>query len=145
MPMERVLDTATLVITRMVDPPGLAAFGDLASEHAVQFARALRDAAAESPESNLRLDCAGLDTVSVEGLNAVADAAADLSRTGRTLIVFNLSPYFHRIFRLTGWDETPGLVLDGADEPPASDAPGPQRQRTRRALPAVDGSSDAVA
>jgi anti-anti-sigma factor len=140
--MQRVVDTATLVVTRTDNPPGLAVYGDLGSEHAVQFARALSDAAARSPEAGVCLDCAGLDTVSVEGLHAVADAAADLSRTGRTLTVFNLSPYFHRIFRLTGWDETPGLVLDEPAEPPTRGRPRQPQQHPRSP---ADGSSGAVA
>jgi anti-anti-sigma factor len=112
--MQRVVDTATLVVTRLDSIPGLALYGDLGAEHAASFARVLRQAAADHPRADLSLDCARLDTVSVEGLRAVADFAAELARAGRTLTLRNLSPYFHRTFRLTGWDETPGLILDGA-------------------------------
>lgn len=113
--MQHVSDTASFRAVRTDDPPGLAIRGDLGPEHAVRLAGALRVAAAAAP-GNLCLDCEGLDTVSVEGLRAMMDAAADLSRLGRSLTVRRLSPYFLRIFRLAGWDQTPGLVL----EPPVA-------------------------
>jgi hypothetical protein len=46
----------------------------------------------------------------------VVDAALALAQGDRTLIVHSLSPYFHRIFRLAQWDDTPGLVFDGPPE-----------------------------
>jgi len=125
--MQRVVDTATLVVTRLDNGPGLAVYGDLGAEHAASFARALREAAADNPGADLCLDCARLDTVSVEALRAVADAAAELAREGRTLTLRHLSPYFQRIFRLTGWDETPGLILDS----PGLRAWFPVRRRAR--------------
>lgn len=109
--MQFVSDTASFQAVRTQDPPGLAIRGDLAPEHAVRFAAALRRAAAEVT-GNLWLDCEGLDTVSVEGLRVMMDAAAELSAAGRSLTVRRLSPYFLRIFRLAGWDQTPGLVLE---------------------------------
>lgn len=109
--MQQVPDTASFRTTRTNDPPGLAIQGDLGPEHAARFAAALRVAAAAVP-GNLRLDCEALDTVSVEGLRVLMDAAAELARAGRSLTVRGLSPYFLRIFRLAGWDQTPGLVLD---------------------------------
>ena len=109
--MQRVSDTGALVVIPMDDPPGIAVRGDLGSDHVNRFARALRESATEHTEGGLYLDCAGLHTVSIDGLRAVMDAAVDLSHGGRTLTVQSLSPYFHRIFRLAGWDETPGLIL----------------------------------
>jgi anti-anti-sigma factor len=109
--MQHISDTASFQAVSTQDPPGLAISGDLAPEHAVRFAEALRRAAAEVT-GNLWLDCAGLDTVSVEGLRVMMDAATELSSAGRSLTVRRLSPYFLRIFRLAGWDQTPGLVLE---------------------------------
>ena len=109
--MQHVPDTAAFLATRTDDPPGLAVQGDLGPEHAARFARALRGAAADVA-GTVYLDCEGLDTVSVEGLRTMMDAATELARTGRSLTVRRLSPYFLRIFRLAGWDQTPGLVLE---------------------------------
>ena len=109
--MQHVPDTASFRAIRTDEPPGLAIRGDLAPEHAARFAYALRGAAADVA-GNLFLDCDGLDTVSVEGLRVMMDAAAELARAGRSLTVRRLSPYFLRIFRLAGWDQTPGLVLE---------------------------------
>jgi anti-anti-sigma regulatory factor len=109
--LQHVPDTASFRVARTDDPPGLAIQGDLGTEHTARFARALRAAAADVA-GNVHLDCEGLDTVSVEGLRAMMDAAAELARAGRSLTVRRLSPYFLRIFRLAGWDQTPGLVLE---------------------------------
>ena len=116
--MQQVPDTASFRLTRTDDPPGLAIRGDLGPEHTARFARALRGAAADVT-GNVHLDCEGLDTVSVEGLRAMMDVATELARAGRSLTVRRLSPYFLRIFRLAGWDQTPGLVLEplGVSEP----------------------------
>lgn len=123
--MQQVPDTASFRLTRTDEPPGLAIRGDLGPEHTARFARALRGAAADVA-GNVYLDCEGLDTVSVEGLRAMMDAAAELAHLGRSLTVRRLSPYFLRIFRLAGWDQTPGLVLEAlaAAEPGRAKRPG---------------------
>jgi anti-anti-sigma factor len=125
--MQHLPDTASFGLARTDDPPGLAVRGDLGAEHTARFARALRAAAADVT-GNVYLDCEGLDTVSVEGLRAMMDAAAELSRFGRSLTVRRLSPYFLRIFRLAGWDQTPGLVFEAlaATDPGRAQRPGPR-------------------
>jgi anti-anti-sigma factor len=148
--MQQVPDTPAFRAMRTDDPPGLAIQGDLGAEHAARFARALRGAAADVA-GNVYLDCDGLDTVSVEGLRAMMDAAAELARAGRNLTVRRLSPYFLRIFRLAGWDQTPGLVLDlealAAAELGNSDLARARRPRLRRGErpDAPDGRRGAVA
>lgn len=124
--MQHLPDTASFRLTRTDDPPGLAVRGDLGAEQTARFARALRGAAADV-SGNVYLDCEGLDTVSVEGLRAMMDAAAELSRVGRNLTVRRLSPYFLRIFRLAGWDQTPGLVFEAfaGTETSRAKRPGP--------------------
>jgi len=74
--MQHVPDTASFRLTHTDEPPGLAIRGDLGPEHTARFARALRCAAADG-DGNVYLDCEGLDTVSVEGLRAMMDAAAE--------------------------------------------------------------------
>jgi len=125
--MQHVPDTASFRLTHTDEPPGLAIRGDLGPEHTARFARALRCAAADVT-GNVYLDCEGLDTVSVEGLRAMMDAAAELAHFGRSLTVRRLSPYFLRIFRLAGWDQTPGLVLEAL----AAAEPGRAKRSGRR-------------
>jgi anti-anti-sigma factor len=113
--MHKVVDTGDLVVLRTEEPPGLTIRGDLEAQHVRLFSEALRTTVTEQ-EGDVYLDCGGLQVISLEGLRAVVDAAIALSHGDRTLIVHSLSPYFHRIFRLAQWDDTPGLVLDGPPE-----------------------------
>ena|SRR6266567_9579450 len=115
--MQHIPDTGTFTVTCTNDPPGVAVRGDFGSACVDRFVKALRDAAIEHPQGGLSMDCAQLHTVSIEGLHAILDVAVDLSLVGRTLTVRRLSPYFHRIFRLAGWDATAGLILDLPADP----------------------------
>ena len=113
--MRKMVDTGDLVVLRTEQPPGLTVRGDLEPRHVRQFSEALRATATEQ-DGDVYLDCGGLQVISLEGLRAVVDAALALAQGDRTLIVHSLSPYFHRIFRLAQWDDTPGLVFDGPPE-----------------------------
>ena len=113
--MRKVVDTGDLVVLRTEQPPGLTVRGDLEPRYVRLFSEALRTTATEQ-DGDVYLDCGGLQVISLEGLRAVVDAAIDLSQGDRTLIVHSLSPYFHSIFRLAQWDDTPGLVLNGPPE-----------------------------
>ncbi len=146
--MQQVSDPASFRAVRTDDPPGLAIRGDLGPAHASRFAGALRVVAADVP-GNVYLDCEGLDIVSVEGLRVMMDTATELSLAGRSLTVHRLSPYFLRIFRLAGWDQTPGLVLDALGSAELSNAAlaRARRPRLRRSdrPDAADGMRGAVA
>lgn len=150
--MQHVSDPASFRAVRLDDPPGLAIRGDLGPAHAVRFAGALRGVAAEVA-GTVYLDCEGLDTVSVEGLRVMMDTATELAKADRNLTVRRLSPYFLRIFRLAGWDQTPGLVLEalGVAEAELSNAAlaRARRPRLRRQdldrPDAADGMHGAVA
>jgi anti-anti-sigma regulatory factor len=60
------------------------------------------------PESDLHLDLGELEFIDVAGVRAIVRAAAGLT-PGRRLIIERLAPGLRKVFKIVGWDRTPGL------------------------------------
>jgi anti-anti-sigma factor len=107
-----VLDRFPLVLVRMADPPGIAARGDVDLSGVGPLTVALERVAAEC-SGDVVLECSGLEFVGIEALRALVEMSRAFFNNGRRLVLQDLSPHYARVFTLTGWDQTPGLVLRG--------------------------------
>ncbi|WP_447002209.1 MEDS domain-containing protein [Saccharothrix isguenensis] len=66
--------------------------------------------AAVDGSGDLVVDVSATEFIDIAGVRALADTAARLGGD-RTLRVEHLAPALREVFRLVGWDRTPGLVL----------------------------------
>jgi anti-anti-sigma regulatory factor len=64
---------------------------------------------------DLYVDCRALNYACLDALRALVAAAQAVADDDRRLVLVGLSPYFVEVFRVTGWDDTPGLVFSGTE------------------------------
>jgi anti-anti-sigma regulatory factor len=70
------------------------------------------DRAVRWPDRDITLDLGGLQFIDVAGVRAIVRAAATLEPP-RRLQVVRLAPTLRKVIGIIGWDQTPGLQLDG--------------------------------
>jgi len=99
-----------LRISRTLDPPGLSLTGDIDASNVDTVSRWLDDAIARGGDVHIELG--GLLFCDVGGMRAMVSAAARLGH-GRRLVLHGMPAELRRVMRVVGWDEVPGLVVDG--------------------------------
>ncbi|HEX6678253.1 MAG TPA: STAS domain-containing protein [Actinomycetes bacterium] len=92
-------------------PPGLCLEGEIDASNILDLAAALT--IATTTLHVIHLDVARLESIDLAGVNLLARTARSLP-PGGALVLHALSSHLRRVVRLAGWDQTPGLRLDGA-------------------------------
>ncbi|MFD0688243.1 STAS domain-containing protein [Actinomadura fibrosa] len=111
------LDSALLRIASGTGSSWLRVTGDVDVSNAPALTRALHAVRDRTP-GDLHADLGGVEFIDVAGLRALIDGADDLAEDGRLLVLHSVPPHIDRLFRLIGWDETPGLLLHCAARTP---------------------------
>jgi len=99
-------------ITHTVEPYGLRIEGEIDRANNAAFATAL--AAVVNTDADVYLDLAALQFIDVAGLRLLMDTAKQLA-DGQYLVLHRPAPYLRRIMALVGWDQIPGIRIDGDD------------------------------
>jgi len=100
-------DDQRLRILPTYTPRGLRAVGTVDVLTVGALAGTLA-AACRWAERDLHLDLAELEFIDVAGVRAIVRSARELAPE-RRLVVHGLAPRLRRVFRIVGWDRTPGL------------------------------------
>jgi anti-anti-sigma factor len=104
------LDTPLLHIASASSSPWLRMAGEIDVSNAPDVGAALHAAQARVP-GDLHVDLAAVAFMDVAGLRAFNLAARDLHEHGRMLVLHAVPAHLDRLFRLIGWDVTPGLAI----------------------------------
>ena len=99
-----------LRISRTLSPPGLSLTGDIDASNVDTVSRWLDDAIARGGDVHVELG--GLLFCDAGGMRALVSAATRLGH-GRRLVLHGMPAELRRVMRVVGWDEAPGLVVDG--------------------------------
>jgi ABC-type transporter Mla MlaB component len=100
-----------LRITPCLRPPGLRLEGEIDASNILDLAAALT--IATTTLQVIHLDVARLESIDLAGVSLLARTARSLP-PGGALVLHALPSHLHRVVRLAGWDQTPGLRLGGA-------------------------------
>ena len=106
-------DDGILRITRTFQPPGLRIEGEVDATTAGELERVLA-AAASRGHGDVHVDLSCLEFIDLGGLRALV-ATADGLEGARSLVLRGVRPHLRRLIRLVGWEDTPGLVLEGGE------------------------------
>lgn len=103
-------DTALLRVAAASSSPRLLMTGEIDVSNAREVTRALH-AVQDRVPGDVHVDLAGVDFIDVAGLRALTLAARDLNARDRMLVLHAVSSHIDRLFRLIGWNATPGLQI----------------------------------
>ncbi|TDD83389.1 STAS domain-containing protein [Actinomadura rubrisoli] len=104
------VDTALLRVAGGTGSPWLRVSGDVDVSNAVELTRALH-AAEERAAGDVHVDLSQIAFIDVAGLRAITQAARVLRESGHLLVLHSVSTHIDKLFRLIGWDATPGLLV----------------------------------
>ncbi|MFG2091410.1 MULTISPECIES: STAS domain-containing protein [unclassified Spirillospora] len=103
-------DTALLRVATAASAPRLLMTGEIDVSNAPDVTRVLHTVQDRGP-GDVHADLAGVDFIDVAGLRALALTARDLDARDRMLVLHGVSSHIDRLFRLIGWNTTPGLQI----------------------------------
>ncbi|MEV4091294.1 STAS domain-containing protein [Streptosporangium saharense] len=101
-------------IMQTLDPAGLRIEGDLDATTLSALTAAL--AAVTGPGEDVCLDLAAVTFIDIGALRAVITATGRLT-DGHLLTLRSAPSQMRRLMEITGWGDTPGLLLQGATVP----------------------------
>lgn len=102
-----------LTITWLADANGFQINGTVDVTSRSGLAAAL--AAAQQGIEDVHVDMSGLEFIDMEGLRLLVRAARGLTG-GRSLRLRRAPAYVRQLLQAANWDDTPGLLCDGAGE-----------------------------
>ncbi|MFS2291644.1 MAG: STAS domain-containing protein [Actinomadura sp.] len=103
-------DTALLRVAASSSSPWLLMAGEIDVSNAGEMARALGRARDRVP-GDLHVDLAAVGFVDIAGMRAFSRAARELDAAGRMLVLHSVPFQIDRVFRLVGWNASPGLQI----------------------------------
>ncbi|NGN68353.1 STAS domain-containing protein [Streptomyces sp. A7024] len=99
--------------TPIEKPPGLRIEGIVDATTHRRLSEALQGLVDGDPEpGGVGLDVSGVEFIDLAGLRMILQLARDRAEYGG-LVLIGLRPHLVRVLQLTGWDEWPGLHLEG--------------------------------
>jgi len=101
----------TLRIAITSAPPGLRLAGEIDATTHDAFRQALA-VATRSCDGDVHADLCGVSFIDVDGLRALVVAATTMGPE-RMLVLHSIPAHVARLLELTGWDEAPGLLIEG--------------------------------